>query len=81
MAQVRGEALEMVWATKRDDGDLSVQVRYLPIELPQPREMLLAIESTQVAEQNQNGRPPEQPARVEDLSVKSQELEVKVDLH
>lgn len=81
MAQVRGEAFEMVRATKRDDGDLSIQVRYLLVELPQLREMLLAIESTQVAEQNQNGRPPQQPACVENLAVKSQELEVKVDLH
>lgn len=81
MAQVRGEAFEMVRATKRDDGDLSVQVRYLPVELPQLREMLLAIESTQIPEQNQNGRPSQQPARVENLSVKGPELEVKVDLH
>ncbi len=50
-------------------------------ELPQLREMLLAVESTEVAEQNQNGRPPQQLARAEDLSVKGQDLEVKVDVH
>jgi len=81
MAQVRGEAFEMVRSTKRDDGDLSVQVRYLPVELSQLREMLLAIESTEVPKQNQNSRPPQQPARVENLSVKGPELEGKVDLH
>ena len=43
--------------------------------------MLLAVESTEVAEQNQNGRPPQQLARAEDLSVKGQDLEVKVDVH
>jgi len=76
-----GEALEMVRTSKRDDGDLCFQVLYLPVVFPLLREVLLAVESTQVAEQNQDGRPAQQPARVEDLSVKGQELEVKVDLH
>ena len=43
--------------------------------------MLLAVESTEVAEQNQNGRPAQEPARVEHLSVKGPEVDVKVDLH
>jgi hypothetical protein len=81
MAQALCEALEMVRTGKRDDGDLSIQLRYLPVELPQLREMLLAVESTQVPEQNQDGRPGEQPAGVEDLSVKGQEVDIKVDLH
>ncbi len=76
-----GEALEMVRTNKRDDGDLCFQVLDLPVVFPQLREVLLAVESTQVAQQNQDGRPAQQPARVEDLSVKGQKLEVKVDLH
>ncbi len=43
--------------------------------------MLLAVESTEVAEQTQNGGPPQQSARAEDLSVKGQDLEGKVDVH
>ena len=81
MSQMFGEALEMARTSKRDDSDPSVELRYLPVELPQLREMLLAIESTEVAKQDQNGRPPQQPARVEELSVKGLEVEVKVDLH
>ncbi len=70
MPQIVGEALEMVRTSKRDDGDLSVQLRYLLAELPELREELLAVELTEVAEQNQNGGPPHRSARAEDLSVK-----------
>jgi hypothetical protein len=51
-----GEAPEMIRSSKGNDGDLSVVLRNLPVELPQLRKMLLAIESTQVPEQNQDGR-------------------------
>lgn len=76
-----GEALEMVRTSKRDDGDLCFQVLDLPVVFPQLREMLLAVESTEVAEQKQDGRPAQQPARFEGLSVKGQKFEVKIDLH
>ena len=55
VSQMLGEALEMVRTSKRDDGHLSLQLRDLSVELPQLREMLLAVESTEVAQQNQNG--------------------------
>jgi len=70
MPRIVGEALEMVRTSKRGDGDLSVQLRYLLAELPELREELLAVELTEVAEQNQNGGPPHRSARAEDLSVK-----------
>ena len=41
-----GEALDMVGTSKGDDSNLSVEFRNLRIELPQLREMLLAVEST-----------------------------------
>ena len=37
IARALREALEMVRTSKRDDGDLSIQLHYLPIELPQLR--------------------------------------------
>ena len=43
--------------------------------------MLLAKESTEVAEQNQNGRPSEQFAAGKDLAVHGRQVEVKIDLH
>jgi NADPH:quinone reductase-like Zn-dependent oxidoreductase len=43
--------------------------------------MLLAIESTEVAEQNQNCCPPQQSARREDFAVNRHEVEVKIDAH
>lgn len=43
--------------------------------------MLLAIESTEVPEENQNGRAPKQSLRVEDFAVRCSELEVQVDPH
>ena len=52
MSQMLGEALEMVRTSKGDDGNLSVELRDLPVELSQLREMLLTIKSTQIAEQH-----------------------------
>ena len=54
---------------ERDDGDLATVLGDLLVELPQLREMLLAVKSTEVAQQNQDGRPAEQPARVERLPI------------
>jgi hypothetical protein len=43
--------------------------------------MLLAIESTEVAEQHQDGRAPKQPARGEGFAVERHEVEAEVDPH
>ncbi len=56
-------------------------LRDLRIELPQLREMLEAIESTEVAEQNQNRRPPQQSACGVDVAVDRHEVEVEIDPH
>jgi hypothetical protein len=41
--------------------------------------MLLAIESTEVAEENQNGWGPKQATSVEDFALNCHEVEVKID--
>jgi hypothetical protein len=43
--------------------------------------MLLAEESTQVAEQNQDGRLAKQFASVEDLAIGRHQIEVEIDPH
>jgi hypothetical protein len=43
--------------------------------------MLLAIESTEVAEENQNGWAPKQSTGVEDFALDCHEGEVKIDRH
>jgi hypothetical protein len=43
--------------------------------------MLLAIESTEVAKENQNGGALEQSAGMEDFALDCHELEVKIDPH
>lgn len=43
MSQVFGETLDMVRTGEGDDHDLAIVLRYLCVELPQLREMLLAI--------------------------------------
>jgi hypothetical protein len=43
--------------------------------------MLLAEESTKVAEQNQDGRPTKQFARPEDLALDRHQIEVEIDSH
>ena len=81
VSQVLGEALEMVGTSKGDDGDLAFEVHDLPVELPQLREVLLAVESTEIAQQNQNGWTAQQSARVKELAINRQEVEVKIDQH
>ena len=81
VSQVLGEALEMVRTSKGDDGHLSLRLRDLSVELPQLREMLLAVESTEVAQQNQDGWTAQQSARVKGLAINRQEVEVKMDPH
>ena len=55
--------------------------RNLLVELPQLREMLLAIESTEVAEQHQDGRTAKESAGGKDFAVGRHEVEVEVDPH
>jgi hypothetical protein len=43
--------------------------------------MLLAIESTEVAEENQNGWAPKQSTGVEGFALNCHEVEVKIDSH
>lgn len=43
--------------------------------------MLLAKESTEVAEQNQNGRPAKQLVCVENLAIDCHQIEVEIDPH
>jgi hypothetical protein len=43
--------------------------------------MLLAIESTEVAEENQDGWTPKQTTGVEDFALNRHEVEVKIDRH
>ncbi len=58
-----------------------MQPCYLVVEPPQLREMLLAIESTEVAEQDQDRGASDQLARREDLVVNRQEIEIELDAH
>ena len=81
IAQMLSEALHVGWAGKRDDGDPSLQPLDLRVELPQLREMLEAEQSTQVAEQNQDRRPPEKVAAGIGISVDRLDIEVEVDPH
>lgn len=43
--------------------------------------MVLAIESTEVAEQNKDGRAPQQSTGGEDFAVNCVELEVEINSH
>jgi len=81
MAQAIGEGFEMYGAGERDHRDPPLARRNLLIELPQLREMLLAVESTEVAQQHQNGWAPKQPARWEVFAVERHEVEVEIDPH
>ena len=69
MPQMLGKSPYEIRTGERDDGDLATVLGDLLVELPQLREMLLAVKSTEVAQQNQDGRPAEQPARVERLPI------------
>jgi len=55
--------------------------RNLLVELPQLREMLLAIQSTEVAEEHKDGRTAEKLACGEDFAVHGEQVEVEVDRH
>ncbi len=57
MPQVASEAGDVIGARERDDRDPASQGFDLVDVVPQLREMLLAIESTQITEQDQDGRP------------------------
>ena len=81
MSKAIGEGFEVLWAGKRDHCDFPLPPLDLLVKFPQLREMLLAIESTEVAEEHQNGRTAEKPARGEGFAVDGQEIEVEVDLH
>ena len=81
MTQALGEALQMIGGGKRDHGHPPVQLCDLWVELPQLREMLLAEESAQVAEENQDGRATEQFACGEDFTIHRHQVEVEIDLH
>jgi hypothetical protein len=43
--------------------------------------MLLAIQSTEVAEEHKDGRPAEKLVRGEDLAVQGEQVELEVDRH
>jgi hypothetical protein len=43
--------------------------------------MLLAVESTEVAKQNQNGRPANQSICWENFALDGHEVEVKIESH
>lgn len=81
MPKMSSEALELVRTRERDHHHSSMQPGYLLVELPQLREMLLAEESTEVAQQDQDRRTPQQLTRREDGAVDRQEVEVEVDAH
>jgi len=81
MSKAIGEGFEVLWAGKRDHCDFPLPPVDLLVKFPQLREMLLAIESTEVAEEHQNGRTAEKPARGEGFAVDGQEIEVEVDPH
>src|SRR5579859_1289417 len=76
-----GETLQVIGGGKRDHRDPAVPALDLPVELPQLREMLLAEESTEVAEQDQDGRPAKQFARAEGLALDRHQVEVEIDPH
>jgi hypothetical protein len=76
-----GEALQLIGVGKRDHCHSAPPTRDLLIELPQLREMLLAEESTEVAEQNQDGGPAKQFASAEDLAIDCHQIEVDIDPH
>jgi hypothetical protein len=76
-----GEALQLIGLGKRDHCHSAPLALDLLVELPQLREMLLAEESTKVAEQNQDGRPAKQFARAEDLAIDRHQIEVEIDPH
>lgn len=81
MPQALSEVFEAVRPGKRDHRDLPVQRSDFVIELPQLRDVLQAVESTEVAQQNQDCRTPEQSARMEHLAADSQEIKVEIDGH
>jgi hypothetical protein len=81
MPAVFGEALELIRCCKRDHGYPPLQLCDLLVVLPQLREVLLAEESTQVAEQNQNRRPAEQTPPGEEAAIDRQQVEVELDPH
>lgn len=54
MTQVLGKTFEVVGTSKRDHRDSSLQSRDLLVELAQLREMLLAVKSTEITQQDQN---------------------------
>ena len=81
MAQMPSEALDVVWAGKRNDSNPSLQPLDLRVELPQLREMLQAEQSTQVAEQDQDRWPPQKTAGGIGISLERLDVEVEVDPH
>src|SRR5579859_3368958 len=76
-----GETLQVIGGGERDHRDPAVPALDLLVELPQLREMLLAEESTEVAKQDQNGRPAKQFVSVEDPAIDRHQVEVEIDPH
>ena len=81
MPKVLGEAFQMAGTGKRHHGNAPLERCDLLVELPQLREMLLTVESTEVAQYYQEGRAAEQLLSMENSAIKRQEIEVKIDPH
>jgi hypothetical protein len=72
---------DVIGSSERDDYDAATQAGYLGVVLPQPREMLLAIQSTQIAEQDQDRRASQEAPSGERAAVRGPQLEIEVDSH
>ena len=81
MSKPIGESFQATGIGKGDHRYPPLLLLDLVVELAQLREMLLAVESTQVAEENQNRRTAQKPAGREDFAVDCQEVEIEVNLH
>jgi len=81
MSGAFGEALQVVRTGKGDHRYPPLRLGDLLVELPQLREMFLAVESTEVAKQNQNRRSAKQPMCRKDFAIEREEVEVEIDPH
>ena len=81
MAEVCRETFQLGGTGERDHRNTAIRPGDLLVVPPQLREMFLAEESTQVAEQDQNRGTPQQPAGREDFAVDGQEVESEIDPH
>ena len=81
MPEALREAFEVVRLGKRNHNDLTMVHRDLPVELSRLRKMLLAEESTNVAQQDKDCRAPQQAPGVKDVSINRPQVEVQIDRH